>query len=79
MNTYKPMDRVGILNPYTGRLTSGTVVRVSATGKRVWVALDAGHVIRDVAYNWHQRTSHHSNEWHGILQPLPVQGQEVGL
>jgi len=79
MQTYKPMDRVGILNYYTGHMTFGTVARISSTGKRVWVTLDAKHIIRDVAYSWHPSTGHHSNEWHGILQPLPVQGQGGGV
>lgn len=79
MQTYKPSDRVGILNPYTGHLTFGTIARVSPTGKRVWVALDAKHVIKDIAYNWHPRTGHHANEWYGILQPLPLQGRDTGV
>lgn len=79
MHTYKPGERVAILDPLTSHVTWGTVTRVSPTEKRVWITLDASHVIGDVEDNGQQSYEWHVNGWHGILTVSPYSGKDTGL
>ena len=79
MLNYQPGDRVAILDLFTSRITWGTVARVSPTGKRVWVTLDASHIIKDIAYNWQPSHEWHANEWHGILTVSPYSDRDADL